>query len=96
MSDIAWYYNAAKNPDGHALIGVPLRDLTEADMAEFPDHTTASIDASDLYRKTKPPAPKPDVDEEPFRAPARRKAVGTDAALADSADDAPREEATNG
>ena len=65
MSTIAFYYNAARNPDGAALIGVPLRDLTEADLDDMPAHTVKSIDESPLYRKTKPPAIKPDTEETP-------------------------------
>ena len=64
-TDVAWYYNAARNPDGAALIGVPLRDLTEADVDDMPAHTVRSIDESPLYRKTKPPANKPDTEETP-------------------------------
>ena len=70
-TDVAWYYNPARNPDGAALIGVPLRDLTEADMDDMPAHTVKSIDESPLYRKTKPPAIKPDTEETP--AAARQK-----------------------
>ena len=65
MSTIAFYYNVARNPDGAALIGVPLRDLTEADLDDMPAHTVKSIDESPLYRKTKPPAIKPDTEETP-------------------------------
>jgi len=90
MNDIVWYYTAVKNPDGAMLLGVPLRDLTEADMAEFPKHTIASIEAHDMYRKTKPTAPKPDTEDDPPKT-ARRKGAGIDAVGADSADDAPQE-----
>ena len=65
MSTIAFYYNPARNPDGAALIGVPLRDLTEADVDDMPAHTVKSIDESPLYRKTKPPAIKADTEETP-------------------------------
>ena len=75
-TDIAWYYNAARNPDGAALIGVPLRDLTEADVDDMPAHTVRSIDESPLYRKTKPPAIKPDTEDAP--AAARRITPLTD------------------
>ena len=64
-TDVAWYYNAARNPDGAMLIGVPLRDLTEADLDEMPPHTVKAIDEHPMYRKTKPPAIKTDTEDAP-------------------------------
>lgn len=66
MSTIVRYYDEDKNPpvrvapDGtkeYAYIsGVPLRDLTEDDFNALPKHLQNSVDASPLYRKTKPPS----------------------------------------
>jgi hypothetical protein len=53
---IARYYNADANPDGAHFPGVPLRDLTEDEYEALPKHMQHSIDASPLYRKTKPSA----------------------------------------
>ena len=54
MSTIARYYDAEKNPDGGSLPGVPLRDLSEDEFAALPAWVQESVDASPLYRKTKP------------------------------------------
>ena len=64
-TDVAWYYNAARNPDGAMLIGVPLRDLTEADLDDMPAHTVKAIDEHPMYRKTKPPAIKTEAEDAP-------------------------------
>jgi len=59
---IARYYDETKNLEGAVLDGVPLRDLTEDEFSELPPWLQASVDASPLYRKTKPrPAPSGDV-----------------------------------
>lgn len=55
----ARYYEASKNTDGGYIPGVPLRDLTEEDYNSYPAWLQASIDASPLYRKTKPTQHKP-------------------------------------
>ena len=65
MNDIVWYYDSDKNPDGASFIGVPLRDLTEADMQEIPHHSFAAIEQADFYRKTKPKTKKTEVAVEP-------------------------------
>lgn len=51
---IARYYLAENNPEGGSLPGVPLRDLTDEELLAFPEWLQASIDASPMYRKTKP------------------------------------------
>jgi hypothetical protein len=52
---IARYYNEDENPRNDlALPGVPLRDLTDEEFAELPTWLQESVDASPLYRKTKP------------------------------------------
>ena len=74
---IARYYDESKN-DGGAFDGVPLRDLTEDEFAALPAWLQASVDASPLYRKTKPrtekaedaPAAEPEPAPEPENAPA--------------------------
>lgn len=54
MSSIARYYDESKNPDGGALPGVPLGDIDEDFFASLPAWLQASVDASPMYRKTKP------------------------------------------
>lgn len=56
MSTIARYYDEARNPEGAFLDGVPLRDLTEEEFAALPAWLQASVDASPLYRKSRPRA----------------------------------------
>ena len=66
MSDTkpAYYYDASKNPDGASLPGVPLRDLSAEDLSAMPDWLQRSIDASAMYRKTKPSAPAQQAEKE--------------------------------
>lgn len=62
----ARYYDASKNPDGAVLDGVPLRDLTEEEFEALPPWLQASVDASPMYRKTKPRHPSdPDTEAQP-------------------------------
>lgn len=56
MTAIALYYDEEKNPGGFAPVGVPLRDLTDDDLAEMPKHIKASAEAAPFFRKTKPAA----------------------------------------
>lgn len=58
MSTIARYYDAEKNTDGGSLPGVPLRDLSEDEFTALPVWVQESVDASPLYRKTKPQGDK--------------------------------------
>lgn len=57
------YYNAERNEAGAHLPGVPLRDLTEQELAEMPGWLQRSVDASGMYFLTKPRA-KPAEDTE--------------------------------
>lgn len=73
---IAWYYDPEKNPnDAASLPGVPLRDLTEDEVAGYPEYIQRSIAASPLYRKTKPTSAakkkpsKPAVEQPPADEP---------------------------
>jgi hypothetical protein len=52
---IARYYVAEKNPEGAFLPGVPLADLSQEQFDALPEWLQQSVDASPLYRKTKPP-----------------------------------------
>lgn len=54
MSKIARYYVASANPREESFPGVPLADITEEEWAEQPEWVQASVDASPMYRKTKP------------------------------------------
>lgn len=53
---IARYYNAEANADGAHFPGVPLADLDEETFNALPKWLQESVDASPLYRKTKPRA----------------------------------------
>jgi hypothetical protein len=62
---IARYYNAAANTEGRYFPGVPQGDIDEARWAAFPQWLQDTIDASPMYRKTKPDAGKPAPKAEP-------------------------------
>lgn len=55
---IARYYVAENNPEGRSFPGVPLDDISQERWESIPDHLRDSVDASDMYRKTKPPSVK--------------------------------------
>ena len=71
MSDIARYYDRDANPDGRVFHGVPLADIETSHWETLPQWLRDSVDASGLYRKTKPgtgkatAAPAPVVSEAP-------------------------------
>lgn len=51
----ARYFDASKSEDGQRFIsGVPTRDITTEEWDQLPAYLQRSVDASDLYRKTKP------------------------------------------
>jgi hypothetical protein len=54
---IVRYYRHDRNAEGRFFPGVPLRDLTQADLDALPEHVRASVEASDLYVTR--PAPEP-------------------------------------
>lgn len=65
MSDepvIAYYYRPEHNPEGGALPGVPLADLTKAQFDAFPAWLQASITALPCYTTAKPRAVKTEKD----------------------------------
>lgn len=66
----AYYYQPENNPHNGSLPGVPLRDLTDEEVAQYPDYIKRSLEISPMYRKTNPnPTPrKPEVK------PAKKKA----------------------
>ena len=55
------YYDASKNPEGRCFDGVPLRDLTDDELAELPAWLRASVEASEFYA-TEAPAQENDPD----------------------------------
>ncbi len=55
-SKIARYYDEKANPEGAALPGVPLRDLTTEEFDALPEWLQRSVDAQPMYRKTAPPS----------------------------------------
>ncbi len=48
------YYDARKNPEGRCFDGVPLRDLTDDELAELPTWLRASVLASEFYTTEAP------------------------------------------
>lgn len=61
---IARHYDESKNPYGSFLPGVPLRDLTDEEYDALTDADKAAVDASPMYRKTKPAAARKDESKE--------------------------------
>lgn len=59
MSDKTIRYFDEAHDDGF-FPGVPKRDLTEAEYEAYPKWLQESIDASAMYRKTKPKQEKED------------------------------------
>lgn len=53
---IALHYRRDLNAEGASIPGVPLRDLTQADLDDLPERLLAEVKASRLY--TVRPAPK--------------------------------------
>jgi hypothetical protein len=53
MSDIAFKYDAEKNPEGVWLDGVPLRDLTADEVKAMKPHYRAAVKASPFYIEVK-------------------------------------------
>lgn len=59
------YYDASKNPESATLPGVKLDDLTDEEIAAFPEWLRESIAATGFWRKSKPRA---DHDDTPAKA----------------------------
>ena len=57
------YYVGGDNPSV-VFPGVPLRDLSKEEFVALPEHLQRSVDDSDTYRKTKPPASQPATKKE--------------------------------
>ena len=51
---IARWYVKDKNPEGASIFGVPLADVSQEEWETYPKHVQDSVDASEMYRKTKP------------------------------------------
>lgn len=43
MADVVYTYDPAQNPEDLALPGVPMRDLTQADVEALPEYIRAAI-----------------------------------------------------
>lgn len=54
MEEIVYQYVAEANPHGGYLPGVPLRDLTAADVANVPEWLRSSIPAQPFYKAVEP------------------------------------------
>lgn len=82
MSSIARYYDESKNENGGALPGVPLADITEEQFNALPPWLQASVDASPMYRKSKPhterAAAKEDIAKSPAASAQTEKAMKGD------------------
>lgn len=60
MDTIAYRYDADANPDGAFIPGVPLRDLTLADLDQLTAHQRAGIPLYPFYTLViTPPEPEP-------------------------------------
>lgn len=51
------YYDPSKNPEGGYIDGVPLRDLTDDELAALPQWLRASVEACGFYTTEAPPRP---------------------------------------
>lgn len=60
---IAFKYNADKNPAGAFFAGVPLRDLTVAEVADLAEPVRESIAAAPFYSRTRAELPKAQAPE---------------------------------
>jgi hypothetical protein len=49
MSDIAYRYNPDKNLDGAFITGIPLADLTHAEVEALPEYLQQTIAACAFY-----------------------------------------------
>lgn len=65
---IVRYYDASKNPDGAFFPGVPLRDIESDEWDTLPQRLRESVDASPMYRRT-----KPHTETAPLKAPAPKE-----------------------
>lgn len=54
MSNMARYYDPDANPYGRIFPGVPLADIDQGTWDSLPAWLRDSVDASAMYRKTKP------------------------------------------
>lgn len=66
-SEIAYRYQPRRNPDGAALPGVPLRDLTAADVAALPAWLRDALATCPFYTRVRraPALPRPSEIKEP-------------------------------
>jgi hypothetical protein len=53
--DVVFFYDASANPSGDHYAGVPLRNLTQADLESLPEWLRRSIEDSPFYRKAARP-----------------------------------------
>jgi hypothetical protein len=78
---ISRYYVPENNPQGAHFPGVPQDDIDDERWASIPPSIQADVDASNMYRKTKPPSAKkseapakeetPTVEPEPDKGEAK-------------------------
>ena len=66
---VVYRYLAEQNAEGLCLDGVPLRDLTRADMLDLPKHLAAAVAHCPFYEGITPPA-SDDAGGVAFVAPA--------------------------
>lgn len=51
MSDIIFKYDPKKNPQGHLIDGVPLRDLTADDLERIGEQRAKAVAGAPFYVK---------------------------------------------
>jgi hypothetical protein len=67
---ISRYYVPENNPSNAHFPGVPQDDIDDERWASIPPSIQADVDASNMYRKTKPPSAK---KSEPVSAPVEKE-----------------------
>lgn len=75
MADIAFRYDATKNPSGGNLPGVPLKDITTEQFERYADWLKDSIRAQPFYIPVEP-APAASRRTRPAKAEAEAEAAG--------------------
>lgn len=72
-AEVAYYYDASKNPHGAAFPGVPLGNILQDTYDAQPAWIQRSIDVSPMYRKTPVPKSAPAEKPAPKKATAKKQ-----------------------
>lgn len=74
VSDIIYRYTPEANPERQFMPGVPLRDLTQADLDRLPDHVRRGIARCPFYEAAMAtPRVRPGPRETKVRGPSETK-----------------------